>query len=58
MSEPSFDLTIQPQISPPMPSAATSAPVSTPITPGAAAAAVVSTRLIAACAKGERTKQA
>ena len=39
---PSFDLIIQPQIRLPMPSAASSAPVSTPTTPGIAFAAAVS----------------
>src|SRR5690606_30508342 len=41
MSEPSLDLTIQPQIRPPQPAAATSSPVSTASTPGAAGAALV-----------------
>ena len=56
MSEPSLDLTIQPQISPPQPAALTSAPSNTASTPGAASARLLSMPRIRACACGERTK--
>ena len=56
MSEPSLDLTIQPQISPPHLAAAKSAPSNTASTPGAASARLLSMPLILAWACGERTK--
>ena len=58
MADPSLEWIIQPQISPPILSAASCLPVKTPRTPGALAAFPVSIVLIAACACGERTNTA
>ena len=58
MGEPSLEWIIQPQIRPPILSAASCAPVSTSITPGIFLAALTSTLLILARACGERTNTA
>ncbi len=58
IGEPSLEWIIQPQISPPILSAARSSPVSTASTPGIASAFEASIRLMVACACGERRKQA
>ena len=56
MGEPSLEWIIQPQMRPPILSAATSSPVKTPTTPGIFFAFDVSIFLIEAWAWGLRTK--